>query len=232
MAEITHRSYSDPIAAHSAPTSPRDQLDALTELARLLGQTPPMNDLARDARRPTPAGSRSARELNPPAPQSYAASDVLQETSEEQYSTPKQRSYDVDPPNGTHDERRYESLPRADVAPQSRSAWYEHEPDAADAHVESSGARYDDYEVQSRDHSDDHADGEDYEEDPLPRRRGGFIFVAAVFGLALLGTAGAFAYRAPFADSIVPSLLSIIKAEGGPNKITPTSTAFQRNVSL
>jgi hypothetical protein len=217
----------------ASPTPPRDQPDdPLAGLARLIGQSLPMNHAARHARRPTAAGSRSAREFNPPAQHGDAApTDVLQETSEEQYSTPKQRSYDVDPPNGTHDERRYESLPRADVAPQSRSAWYEHEPDAADAHVESSGARYDDYEVQSRDHSDDHADGEDYEEDPLPRRRGGFIFVAAVFGLALLGTAGAFAYRAPFADSIVPSLLSIIKAQDGPNKIIPTSSAFQGNVS-
>jgi hypothetical protein len=231
MAESDHRSYRDPAAARGAP--PRDQPDdPLAGLARLIGQSLPMNDLARDARRPTAAGSRSAREFNPPAQHGYAApDDVLQETSEEQYSTPEQGSYDFDPPNGTHDEGRYEPLPRADVSPQSRSAWYEHEPDAADPHVESSGARYDDYEDQSHDHSDDQADGEDYDEDPIPRRRGGFIFVAAVFGLALLGTAGAFAYRAPFADSIVPLLLSIIKAEGGPDKITPTSTAFQGNVS-
>lgn len=111
---------------------------------------------------------------------------------------------------------------------------YEHElqshPDAADLRVESSGAEYDEYEDQSHDHSDDHADGEGYAEDPNPRPRGRFIFVAAVFGLALLGTAGAFAYRALFADSIVPSLLSIIKAEGGPNKIIPTSTASQGSV--
>jgi hypothetical protein len=114
------------------------------------------------------------------------------------------------------------------------SACYEHElqshPDAADLRVESSGAEYDEYEDQSHDHSDDHADGEAYAEDPNPRPRGRFIFVAAVFGLALLGTAGAFAYRALFADSIVPSLLSIIKAEGGPNKIIPTSTASQGSV--
>jgi SPOR domain len=155
MAESNHCSYRDPAAARSAPRDQPD--DQLAELARLIGQTLPMNDLGRDARRPTPAGGRSAR------PQSH--------------------------------------------------------PDAADLHVESSGAGYDEYEDQSHDHPDDHAYGEDYEEDPNPRRRGGFIFVAAVFGLALLGTAGAFAYRALFADSIVPSLPSIIKAEGGPNKI-------------
>jgi hypothetical protein len=170
----------------------------------------------------TIGGTRSARELYPPAQHGYAASDVLQQTSEEQYSAPEQDSYDFDPPNDTHDDSR-----------QSRSAWYEHElpshPDAADLHLESSDAGYE-YEDQSHDHPDDYAYVEGYEEDPSPRRRGGFIFVAAVFGLALLGTGGAFAYRALFADSIVPPLLSIIKAESGPNKIITTSTASQGSV--
>jgi hypothetical protein len=221
MAESNHRSYRDPAAARSAPTPPRDQPDdPLAGLARLIGQSLP---LPRDARRPTATGSRSAREFNPPAQHGYAApTDVLQETTEEQSSAREQGSYDFDPPNGKPDEGRYEALPRADVSPRSRSAWYEREPDAADPNIESSSARFDDYEDQSHDHSDDHANGEDYDEYPIPRRRGGLIFVAAVFGLALLGTAGAFAFRVPFADSIVPSLLSIIKAEGGPNKIIST----------
>jgi hypothetical protein len=227
MAESNHRSYSDPTAAHSAPTSPRDQLDTLAELARLLEQNLPMNDLARDVRRPRPAGSRSARELNPPTPQSYAASDVLQETSEEQYSTPEQRSYEFDPPNDTYHDGRYEPSPRADASRQSRSAWYEREPQSdsgpADLHVETSGAWYDEYEDQSLDQPEDHAYGEDYDEDPNPRRRDKFIFVAAVFGLALLGTGGGFAYRALLADSMVPPLLSIITAESGPIKIIKTS---------
>jgi hypothetical protein len=199
MAESDHRSYRDPAVARGATTPTRGQPDdPLAGLARLIGESPTTNDLPRDARGPTAAGSRSAHEFNPPAQHGYAApTDVLQETSEEQYSTREKGSYDLDPPK-----------PRADVFPQSRSAWYEHEPDAADPHVEV-----------------------DYDEHPIPRRRDGFIFVAAVFGLALLGAAGAFAYRAPFVDSIVPSLLSIFKAQDGSNKIVPTSTAFQGNVS-
>lgn len=206
MAESNHRLYRDPAAARSVPTPPSDQADdPLAGLARLIGQGVPMNDLARAARRPSPAGSRSARELTPPARYGYAASDdVLQETSAEKYSTPKQGSYDFDPPNNPYDDGRYEPSPPTDASRQSPSALYEHEPqshpDAARVHVELSGAWYDEYEEQSRDHSDDHAYGEDYDEDPNPRRRGRFIFVAAVFGLALLGTAGAFAYRAPFAE--------------------------------
>jgi hypothetical protein len=45
--------------------------------------------------------------------------------------------------------------------------------------------------------------------------------VIAVLGLAVLGTAGAFAYRAMFGGSMLPSLPPIIKAGNGPNKIVP-----------
>ncbi len=64
---------------------------------------------------------------------------------------------------------------------------------------------------------------EDYaEETPATRRRRGFFVVAAVLGLAVLGTAGAFAYRAMFVSSMLPSLPPIIKADNGPNKIVPS----------
>ena len=64
---------------------------------------------------------------------------------------------------------------------------------------------------------------EDYaEEAPAGRRRSsGIVVVAAVLGLAVLGTAGAFAYRAMFGSSMLPSLPPIIKADNGPNKIVP-----------
>jgi hypothetical protein len=41
----------------------------------------------------------------------------------------------------------------------------------------------------------------------------------------VLGTAGAFGYRAIFGTSIAPALPPIIKAEDGPNKIIPTANA-------
>jgi len=234
MAESNHLSYRDPAAARSVQTPPRDQPDdPLAELAWLIDQCVTTNDLASDARRSTSAESRSRRKFNPPAQHGYATPDnVLLETSEEQYSVSEQGSYD--PPNDTYDDRCYEPLPRTYASRQSRSAWYEHEsrshPDAADPHVESSGARYDEYEDQSHDQADDHAYGEDYDEDPNPRRRHKFISVAAVFGLALLGTGGVFAYRVWLADSIVPPVPSIIKTESGPNEIMTTSTDSQGTV--
>jgi SPOR domain len=214
MAQSNHLSHRDSTAARSVPTPPRDH--PLAELARLIGQSVTTSDLAGNTRRSTPAGSQLRRKFNPPAQHSYATPHVLLETSEEQYSVSEQGS--CDPPNNTYEDRRHEPLPRAQASPQSRSAWDEREPpshpDAADLHVESPGASYDEYEDQSHNPQDDHAYGGDYDKDRNPRLRGRFVFVAAVFGLALLGTGGAFVYRALLADSIVPP--SIIKAESGP----------------
>jgi hypothetical protein len=92
--------------------------------------------------------------------------------------------------------------------------------------------RYD-YNEDGHDYADDHAyaddeayaDG-DYEDSASGvRKRGGFIFVATIFALAVLGTAGAFGYRAIFGSSIATSLPPIIKAEDGPNKIIPNANA-------
>ena len=90
-----------------------------------------------------------------------------------------------------------------------------------------------DYNEDGHDYSDDHAYADDeayaageYENDASGgRKRGAFLFVATIFGLAVLGTAGAFSYRAMFGGSIPPSLPPIIKAEDGPNKIIPAANA-------
>jgi hypothetical protein len=92
--------------------------------------------------------------------------------------------------------------------------------------------RYD-YNEDGHDCADDHAyaDDEAYADGDYDgnasgeRKRGGFIFVATIFALAVLGTAGAFGYRAIFGSSIAPSLPPIIKAEDTPNKIIPIANA-------
>src|SRR5579863_1282105 len=80
------------------------------------------------------------------------------------------------------------------------------------------------YDDHAQENPDDEAYAvEDHEEAvPVRRRRSGLIVVAAVLGLAVVGTAGAFAYRAMFGSSMLPSLPPIIKAEDGPNKILPS----------
>ena len=70
---------------------------------------------------------------------------------------------------------------------------------------------------------------EDYYEDGAPRarRRSSVVLVMAIFALAVVGTAGAFGYRAMFGGSVLPTLPPIIKASNEPNKIAPASTESQ-----
>ncbi len=82
---------------------------------------------------------------------------------------------------------------------------------AAPGHPQEAGEDYGDY-------ADDY-----YEEPPRPRQRGGLIVMMAVLGLVIVGTAGAFAYRAMFGSVAFPSLPPIIKASIAPNKIVPNS---------
>jgi cell division septation protein DedD len=92
-------------------------------------------------------------------------------------------------------------------------------------------SRYQDDEYENEPHDDDHAHDDEYYEEPNTGRRGGFVLVAAIFGLAVLGTAGVFAYRAMFGGPMLPTLPPIIKAEGDPNKIIPSHANSRANNS-
>ena len=89
------------------------------------------------------------------------------------------------------------------------------------------------YEADEQEHHGDEAYGAEdyYDEAPSPRRRSGLVLVMAVFGLAVLGTAGAFGYRAMFGGAVLPTLPPIIKASNGPNKIVPSAGDSHANNS-
>jgi hypothetical protein len=85
--------------------------------------------------------------------------------------------------------------------------------------------RYD-YAEEGQSEDDQSYELEDYEDDEAPpRKRRGFAIFAALLGLMVLGTAGAFSYRAMFGGSMLPALPPIIKADGTPNKIVPAGSA-------
>jgi SPOR domain len=96
------------------------------------------------------------------------------------------------------------------------------------------------YEPREHRHDDkayQHADDEPYSadnhyEDEAPRagRRSSVVLVMALFGLAVVGTAGAFGYRATFGGSILPTLPPIVKASNEPS-IALTSSKSQANNS-
>ena len=62
---------------------------------------------------------------------------------------------------------------------------------------------------------------EDYAEAQSTRRRSSLVLVMAIFGLAVVGTAGAFGYRARHPGLVPPTLPPISKA----NKIAPAVSA-------
>jgi hypothetical protein len=96
---------------------------------------------------------------------------------------------------------------------------------------------YEPHEHRHDDNAYQHADDEpysadDYYEDEAPRagRRSSVVLVMAVFGLAVVGTAGAFGYRATFGGWILPTLPPIVKASNEPS-IALTSSKSQANNS-
>ncbi|MBI2716330.1 MAG: SPOR domain-containing protein [Rhizobiales bacterium] len=62
-----------------------------------------------------------------------------------------------------------------------------------------------------------------YEDAPPSRRRLGVMVIAGVFALAVIGTAGAFGYRALFGPTGPSAPPPVIKAESAPSKIVPAS---------
>jgi hypothetical protein len=257
MAENDQRSYRDPSRWRSAEEAPRAQADdPLAELARLIGQSVPMNKLGRD-RRPAPETADDRRGQVSQAASYPAPDEVLRGAADDRYPTPEveQHVQDVDPDyRAVRDDHR-ERAAREYPAPPSRGSRFRQEPDfvvepardvadgeaheaayqeTVDWHDRSSDERDRHFQGEYEDEqyaADDHGYGDEYSEEQNTGRRGGFIFVVAVFALALLGTAGAFAYRAMFGGPVLPALPPIIKAESGPNKIAPSGVGSQDSAS-
>jgi SPOR domain len=248
MAENNQRSYRDQRwrNAEEAPHAQAD--DPLAELARLIGQRVPMNRSGRDRRPPDadgaddrdggrsagyPAGEEGFREpLRQSRDARYSPADDAHDErdldrdyragGDQPYEQPAQtnpaplpRASRQEPDFGP-DPRRDAEEGRGDEAAYREAAdWRDQPADDADPHYTD---EYDDEEHAAEDYAYD----EEYGSDQIPRRRSGFVLVAAVVALAVIGTAGAFAYRAVFGGPVLPALPPIIKAEGGPNKIIPS----------
>ena len=92
---------------------------------------------------------------------------------------------------------------------------------------------HDEYESDDPEYHDGEGYSADdyFDEAPAPRRRNGLLVIMAVLALTVIGTAGAFGYRAMFGGSVLPTLPPIIKAGNGPNKIVPAHGDSQANNS-
>lgn len=245
MADNDFRSYRsrDAMAPRGTATPARSHSDdPLAELARLIGRSEPASDARGGSSFEEPAGGLDWAAEDRYAQQNEPADENYDTRADERYA-PVQRT-DILPsyrPGASSCDSADDPHPGKQFSPPARSfngardyglperSRFQDEQEP----VESLGRQLPGFPPQSPDErnyddpvqqgADDQAYAlEDYEEEaPAGRRRSGFVVVAAVLGLAVLGTAGAFAYRAMFGSSMLPSLPPIIKAEDGPNKIVP-----------
>jgi SPOR domain len=184
--------------------------DPLAELARLIGQTDPFGEFGRDnARRATTPLPASA---TPPATVKFGADDYFGATTAPAAHPPlpEARAYAApgaarqsfaDTENFFHDQPETQGRPAAETDG--------HAPDAYPQ-------------------SNLHLAGEEvdlYEDGPAPKRRMGVMAIAAVFALAVIGTAGAFGYRAMFGSSGPSQPPPVINADTAPSKIVPVTAS-------
>jgi hypothetical protein len=228
--------------------SNHDADDPLANLARLIGRSVPMNRSAAQDRRSS-IGERYAvpDEAEPSAEQYWARCENQRDPAfEDRYDMGnREELYDssarANPPlpfraSDLDREQDFDSAAASQTAHKLNDFGGGHSDKAAcqDAAEESSAVHdshydeYDEYDRETRDYSDDNAYGEngEYSGNFDVPRRSKLIFVTAIFGLVVLGTAGAFGYRAMLGGSILPTLPPITK-KGDPNKIIPSDANSQ-----
>lgn len=185
----------------AAPASSVSGSDPLAELARLIGQTDPFGEFARENARHAAAP--------PPAPvappPSFGPADY--------FDAP-----DAPPPvalqEPTYAGRARQHYDAADSCPPAREL-------VGAPEGEASG-----YELEPYHPGDAHLAPEDeghYEHEQPARKGNALLAIAVVFALAVVGTAGAFGYRAMFGTrtSRTPP---VIKADTAPSKIVPAAS--------
>jgi len=194
--------------------------DPLAELARLIGQTDPFGEYGRETARHSPPAQSAARaDWNQPLGTSYTA----------------QYSGDARAPAPRYADDSYPAAPASPLIPQDYgNQRYEHQPYEAQPPAGETD-RYEAEQALQRfplgqsDYQQDFYDQapveEEYYEDAQPsRRRIAVMAIAGVAALAVIGTAGAFGYRALVGSSGSTKPPPVIKADTAPSKIVPATT--------
>ncbi|MBV8751236.1 MAG: SPOR domain-containing protein [Hyphomicrobiales bacterium] len=190
--------------------------DPLAELARLIGQDEAFGAIVRNSTRPEPQ-----HELDPsPPPWRSRTEPASWQSRHEQPAAHDPYSYaqeEQSPTQVAYDPHPYDEAPVAEDA-------HHHQGYAQSAgHSEhDAGGEYYEEGAEGHDGEDGHYEGDEDYADPVPhRRRGVLVMAAAVIGLALVGTAGAFGY---WAWSTGPrGEPPLIKADTTPNKVVPAT---------
>jgi hypothetical protein len=215
----TQRPYrsSEPPARNAPGATPGSGSDPLAELARLIGQNDPFAEFGRNNARhaaPPPAAEWSAP---PAAPETPAAAPIYGTNDYYAASTaPAAPPAEAQPYGAPVARQPYGSSPYA-----ANTELYHTENEAPGYPAPAGGYKAAPYH-QNQMHQDAEED-DVYDDVPPPRRRIGVMAIAAVFALAVIGTAGAFGYRAIFGSSGANVPPPVIKADTAPSKIVPAS---------
>ena len=205
--------------------------DPLAELARLIGQTDPFAEFGRDTARRAPppqqAGERTDWDT-PPAGSPYAP----QAGADPQAYAPAQRSgangyYTARPTLDeqsaagvqSYGDQNYGRQSYGDAALPIGDDLYQAEREVQEYPTSQPGHQHDPYGQEPA----QYAEEEYYDDVPPSRRRLGIMAIAGVFALAVIGTAGAYGYRALFGSSGASQPPPVIKADTGASKIVPAT---------
>jgi hypothetical protein len=217
----TYRASEPPVRGQAK--APRN--DPLAELARLIGQTDPFGEYGRTPGRPTtPPPAEYPDWSDQPARPSYGEPGGLD--ARQPAST--QRSYDerfhagraaqVEPSTQQLASDASQNYGRQSYGSAPGEDFYQSQDDARYA-ANQGEYQQDAYEQDAAQYGEE----EYYEDAPPSRRRFAVMAIAGVCALAVVGTAGAFGYRALFGSSTANPPPPVIKADAGPTKIVPAA---------
>jgi hypothetical protein len=248
MAEDT-RKRPDYSGDYSSSPAREPANDPLAELARLIGQSDPFTDLKGRGTPPNPLDAMRAGDR--PAPEWLARPAEGQDDhyadghyADEPHAAPREEyraDYEAQEPYEAQSDRGH--APQDQSQGQSPDQYHQDQYERAqpaynggraqvgEAYDVSAGNQYrvalpgpEDYDEDSY-YADDghmppHEDGA-----VASRKRGGLLTIAAVLGLAVIGTAGAFGYRAYTSGAISGGPPPVIKADPTPAKTVPPQAA-------
>lgn len=218
-----YRASEPPLRSHAGTSNN----DPLAELARLIGQTDPFGEFGRDTARRSAAPVERA-DWNTPAPTSpYAPRDEADWRASSAQRPDGNGYYNTRGAVGEQsapadcDDQNYGRQPYGGAQESPRDDLYQADHEARGYPSGQANYQYDTYEQDAAQHPED----EYYDQAPSSRRRLGVMAIAGVFALALIGTAGAFGYRALFGSSGSTQPPPVIKADAGPSKVVPATSS-------
>jgi hypothetical protein len=221
----TLRSYrsNDPYRRAAEPSRPTEEpsaRDPLAELARLLGQSDPFADLGRSASRPAQQETHDAPATAPAEWQSVPAHEpqFAAGDSTRQWAHASNQDY-AHSPAPDAESQRYDSgaYNELHLGADHQAQHYE------DARTDD--GQYDEAEYYCEDDVplEPHED-EMYDDAPRARRGGGLVTALALIGCAVLGTAGAYAYRSYHGGPSSTEPPPVITADSAtPTKVVPAT---------